>query len=456
MVSLGNRISGLISGGKRAFAPQRSKSMSESELVNALNSMQNQSFNNLAEFFQYYKNDAFDFAYQELDAYTSFQLAMSSWSVYAAIKAIATPIAAAEIVPVAKDPQNPNVEEIEYLKLLLNNPNRLNTGFDFRKKLAMDLLSTGEAYVEVSYNDWHFPAAMYRIAPYDIQPKRASDGSVVFVRKSTGYIYGDDELITFFHYNPYSDYRGLSPLVPIFQKLMLDGAILRHNFDFFTNQSLKGIISLSDKISASAAADETNRMQQQIKHMKDTGDSGHLVLYGAAYQSIGATNRDMLVADVEKSVINAVIAAYGVPPGSISQIDTGNIGSGTGDFQEQLLNETLSNWGSLIVNSLSAILEFGDINDTVLAFKNLTKTDEIKKAELYKVKLESSQMTPNEVRAEEGKPPYESEYANNPWMPINHLPMSLVDNQKQVNGQNALLESMRQFDKRLGVVLDED
>lgn len=450
-------VKGLIGSGRRIFSPQKSKGMGESELLASLNTIGGMSFDSLDDFFKYYKTDAWDYAYQNLDPYTSFQLALSSWSVSAAMLAITMPLAAAEIVPMPKDPQNPNYGEMLYLKTLFERPNPIDSGFDFQYKIALDLLAPGGTYIEVSYNDYGFPAALYRIPPYDISPKRASDGSVVFVRKSTGFVFNKNNLIPIFNHNPYSDYKPFSPLVPLFGKLMLDQSVLRHNFDFFTNQSLKGIISLSDKISASAAGDETNRMQEQIKHMKNTGDSGHLVLYGATYQAIGATNRDMLVPEVEKSVLNAVAGVYHVPPAKIMQIDSGNIGSGTGQSQDDSMNETLMHHGRKIITSLnSTILELAGIRDTSLTYKNLTKTDEKRKAELNEVLVRSGQKVLNEVRVEAGDAPYNNEHANEPWMPINHLPLSLVDNQKQVNGQNALLESMRQFDKKLGVVLDED
>ena len=449
--SVRGKLGGVVRNGKRVFAP--SVTGGGSELVNALNSFQGMNFSSLPDFLSYYKEDLFHTAYTNLDPMTCYQLKMTNPWLGAAADAISMPLAAAEIVPVPLDPSKPDLGEISYLSSLMELPNEFIDGFSFRWSLANDLLCTGEAYVEVAYNEYGFPSALYRHAPHKMDLLEV-DGEFRYIHKS-GAVFNKDNLITIFNPNPFSDYKGFSPVVQVFMDIMLDSSLMKHQLSYFNNDALKGIISLSDKMPVSAAETETTRMQNEIREMKRRGDTGHLVMYGATFQAISATNRDMLVPEVKKGIIDAICAVYHVPPSKISQIDTGNIGSGTGEAQDETMNETLNHWGKMIISALnSKLLRLAGVENSALAFKNLTKKDEARLAELYKIKIESGQMTIDEARAEDGKAPYNLEHSNTPLVPINRVPLSLVDKQRQL-GFNGSSNALARLEGRLESIGEE-
>jgi len=431
--SIKQAVRGLVNNGKRVFTP-RPSGVSQEDLLDALSNFSNMSFDSLGDFMNYYKSDYFRAAYLGLDSMTCYQIAMTNPYISAAIDAIAMPIAAAPLVAVPNDPLRPDKGEIEYLNSLMREPNPYQSNFDFDLQLTKDVLTTGRWHVEIGYNESGYPAALYRVPPHHIKPEKTKSGRIVFVNTVKDYVYSETNLLNSFNPNPFSMFKGLSPIVSLFMRVLLDESLMEHNLSFYKNDSLKGIISLSDKLSAKAAETETQRMQEHIKEMKRKGETGHLVMYGANFQSISATNRDMLTPDIEKSNINAVAAVYHVPPAKIMQIDTGNIGAGTGESQDETMNETLLHWSMMNLSPFNGkLLNLAGIKNTHLSYKNLTKKDEMRLVDLNEKKIMSGQVTINEVRVANGNVPYPFEYADQPLVKATYIPIELIEKQRQLS-----------------------
>jgi hypothetical protein len=255
------------------------------------------------------------------------------------------------------------------------------------------------------------------------------DGNVIYI-KSNGYVFPEGSLMVIKNTNPFDNHQGLSPLVPLFNHLMLDESMTEHNLRFFTKDVLKGILNLDPNAfqnSYEGAVQEVERLHQQIKNMEATGEAGHLLTYGATWQAMSTSNRDMLTPTIIETIIQAVKTVYRVPPHKLMQIDSGNIGSGTGISQEDSMNETLMDQSMRNLNAISFYMEmWTGVGDTKLFYSNLTNTNEEREADLATKNLANGTKTYNEIRVNRGDEPYPYDWADIPWIDKNTLPMDIL------------------------------
>jgi hypothetical protein len=161
--------------------------------------------------------------------------------------------------------------------------------------------------------------------------------------------------------------------------------------------------------------------------MREKGQSGHLVTYGATFQALTNSSMDTVTPEIQQKIIDAIKAVYHVPPSKMAIDESGNIGSGTGESQDQMMNETLNDWGALILSYLNnKLLSFMGITDTTLEFMNLTKTDDLAQAKLDTENLNNGTTDINEVRNKRGDEPYEDEVANEPLIDYRKIPLSFI------------------------------
>lgn len=418
-------IQTLIKAGKALFPEQQSTF--GDDLLGALNNITGMSFSSVGDFLGYYQEDYFQTAYTRLTPFVCHQLAISNTYVSSAINAIVKPIASAKIIAVPISPETIPVDwEIDYLNDLINHPNPKQTIHKLVKQLLLDQLQTGSAFIEVNYNDYGFPARLDRIAPYKVTPKKIN-GNTVYIRTDNGHIFPENGIIPLLEPNPYNEDMGLTPLVGLFTNILTDHALMEHNLRYFVKDTLKGIISVSDKIDDTAYSNELERMKQQIREMEDQGESGHLIMHGATFTALGNTNRDMMTPEILEANINAICATYHVPPHKVMKVESGNLGTGTGESQEDAMNETISNRGFDFITDINfKLCEFAGITNTKLEFKDLTKTDEVRETDVNAKKVESGAKTLNEIRVINGDEPYDDPAADQPLVDASKIPLNMI------------------------------
>ena len=401
--------------------------ISDNQLMDALNTFTGMRFDSVGDFLGYYQGSYFQTAYTQLKPFTCHQLAIGNPYITSAIDAIADPIASANIKAIPLTPEtNPNDFEIGYLNYLINHPNPLMPKNVFIKLLLQDALQTGSAYIEVGYNSYGFAARLDRIAPYLISAKKVS-GKVYFVRTDNGYVFPDNAIIPIFNPNPYSDYRGLTKLIPLFTNILTDTALMEHNLRYFVKDTLKSIISVSDKVTTEGYTAELDLIKQQIKEMENKGDSGHLIMHGATVQGLSQTNQEMMTPDIWKANIDAICAVFHVPPHKVMKVESGNLGTGTGESQEDAMNETINNNAEWLLSYLNfKLTEFMGIESTIASFDDLTKTDDVRQAQLDSIQLEAGITDVNSIRVRDGFEPYDNPLLDEPWKGVKTLPLSMT------------------------------
>lgn len=398
------------------------------DLVNILNNFSSMRFENIGDFFSYYKESYFQTAYINLgiNPLGCYQLAMGNPFIMGAVHAISKPIGSADIIAVPND-QNakPNNVWIDYLENLVNYPNPYTPNNVFMQQLTEDRLQTGNAYVEVNYNKNGFPARLDRVSPAVLEPKQVG-GETIYV-KENGYEFPEGSLIKIQNPNPLSSQKGLSPLVPLMNHLMLNNALTEHNLRFFTKDMLRGFMNLDAKnMSHKTAVDEAKRIQAEIKNMNQKGEAGHIVTYGATFNMLTTTNRDMLTPEIMKDIMQAVKTIYRVPPLKIMEAIPGSLG-GQDETQDDTFNETLIDEMEFTLAYLNFyLLSWAGIPDTHLYYDNLTNTDQERQSKLDTMNLANSTTSIDDVRQARGDDPYNEEWSKWPLIPNNLVPASKI------------------------------
>jgi len=461
----------------RAFAPSGPDQKTANPFDGLNNPAPGMQFNSIGDFMKYMKSDAFNLAYKQLDPFSCYVLAFSNDRVMSAINAIARPISTAEYVASPKDIDKPNQMEIDYLNELLSDPNpdlitkndynyNMNTiteydqsPEDFQYALAIDYLITGNNYIEVAYNRIGKPAALYRHLPYMIDIVNGR-----YVHKN-GYIFKGGEIIHNKFFNPFSNKVGMSPLVPIVAAMMLDTSILQKNIKNFANDALKGIISIDPSTPPDKAEENINNVKKQITQMKKTGKSGHLIAYAAAFQAISTTNKDMLTPEIEKTIQNRIIATYGVPPAEVMNIESGNIGSGTGTSQKETLYESVRFWNKRILlgGFKKQLIRYAQLKDTTVDVMHLTIVDERKQLELHRGYLDAGVQSIDDVLTDLGREPYGEPWSEKPTLASPRVPADMLGQQNFLNSNQQepgmsnqeAIKRLKQMEKAIDEILNQ-
>lgn len=473
-----NAASVLRQASERVFAPSNAEPKGPT-LGDAFNNHNGgMMFTKLSDFLRYYKSDAFNIAYNQLDPFSCYVLAFSNDRIMSAVTAIARPIAASEFIASPKDKEHPNKFEIQQLNDLLHDPNpdlstplgtydyNVNTiteydqsSTEFQYKSALDLIITGNNYIEVSYNRFGKIAAQYRHPPYMIDIK---DGR--YVHKN-GYVFKSGELIHNKYMNPFSNKVGMSPLVPLVAATMLDGSILQKNIQNFANDALKGIISIDPSLDKDKAEFALNKLKANIKEMKKKGESGHLVTFAAAFQAISTTNKDMLTPELEMGIAKRIIGIFGVPPAEIGLFEGSgglSIGTDAGQSMKETLYESVKFWNkfALFDGYKRKLTRYGGFIDTTVDIKNLNIVDEKKQAELHEKYLNNGVTDIDEVRTDLGKEPYGEDWSKTPTIASSRIPANAIGQQGFMQSSNPgsntqqVINSLKKFEQTLDEILN--
>jgi len=214
--------------------------------------------------------------------------------------------------------------------------------------------------------------------------------------------------------------------VPIIAATMLDNTILQKNLKNYSHDAVKGILNIDPTMAQDDAEKEVARISTRVKEMNQKGEEGHLVTFGAAFQAISSTNKEMLTPEIERDINTRIISVYGVPPHKVGRIESGNIGSGTGDSQSEDMNEALTFWSKAgLVGSLKKdLIKFAGLRATTLTLTNLTKQDIRKQADVNDINIRNGSYCWNDVREINGMPPYDDPIADEPFVPYNCIPLS--------------------------------
>jgi HK97 family phage portal protein len=301
------------------------------------------------------------------------------------------------------DPQNAAL-----LTEFFSNCNPNDTLLEILDDITRDEYVFGNAFIEVVYGADGKPKELWNLDATTMRVKADDHGGI------TGYIqipkwaapnssgkieFAANEVIHFKLGTKGATLYGLSPLASLILPITVDKFAQIYNRSFFSNGAkIRGAFIMKD-----ATAEQVERNREYLQARAKNPDMAHsdLVLEGQIeFKQIGVNQKDMEFLDLREFTRNEILAVYGVPPGKVSIIETGNIGAGSGDHQTQTFyEETILPFQMRLAEKINKLIVRSGFGITDWAFQfNKRAIDEKDQAEVFNIYLQNGVLTAEEVR----------------------------------------------------------
>lgn len=310
------------------------------------------------------------------------------------------------------DDASPNNES--YLKNFFKYPNPEDSFDDILGDVSTDLLTYGNAYLEVVKDGRQRVKELYNLDATTMKIKHDEHGNVLGYRQEviTGGDVGSvdfepDEIIHFRLTSKGSGMYGLSPLISLIRVVDTDLKAQIYVAKYFENFGApKALFKFKN---ANAEQIRRNRLYLATQVAGVENSHRNLILEGdVEYQALSTGMRDTEVLKIRRFQRDEIFAVYGVPPSKVSIIESGNIGGGTGDSQDKTFKlETILPLQRKIAQKINHKLIKGamGIFDWELTFGEVLDIDRLQEAKIHEVYVKSGILLKNEVREELGLQP---------------------------------------------------
>lgn len=306
-------------------------------------------------------------------------------------------------------PSRPNAEprSAELLQEFLANCNPNDTLLEILDDVTRDVYVFGNAFLEVVYGPDGKPWELWNLDATTMRVKADQHGSIQgYVQVPRTSLSGSGkiqfetrEVIHFKLGTKGATLYGLSPLASLILPVTVDKFAQVYNRAFFINGAkIRGAFIMKN-----ATPEQVERNREYLAARAKNPDMAHsdLVLEGEIeFKQIGVNQKDMEFLQLREFTRNEILAVYGVPPGKVSIIESGNIGAGSGEHQTQTFyEETILPFQMRVAEKITKHIVrqgFG-IQDWSFQF-NKRAIDEKDQAEIFNIYLQNGVFTPDEVR----------------------------------------------------------
>lgn len=353
----------------------------------------------------------FSNANKSIGEYTLYERAENNVYVYRSIEVISDSLLINGFRINNPDDSEINFERTKYLTDLFNNPMGYNSHVTyamFHKQYIKSYELTGDAFIEVNYEDFPWDSSDYYkiINGFQFIPpemlKWYEDTEQWGYRTKPSIRYEPDELIHI--YEPdislRSGHYGMSKLEKIKQPILMMWLGMAHNQELLENDGIdpRAILSFDKDVTDESFEKELDRLQEYAQQRKR---GGTLAVKGATFQSSGIKNTDMDFLSLMNMCRDMILSAYGVQPGKAGIRETANIGTGTGESQDKDFKDMMSAKAKIIEGAFNKVLGHNGFEE-VFQFNEMDIEDKLKRSQIEKIKLDSGILTVNEVRQEYG------------------------------------------------------
>lgn len=302
------------------------------------------------------------------------------------------------------DEQKVQNENVHFLTGLFNDPMGLNaddTFASFNSLIWRSMLGLGDAFVEVIHDPIYtnIPTG-FKFIPTEYMKWYKDTSQWGFTRGDKRF--EPEELI---HIGEPS-IRGGQWYESTIDKLAGDVTLDLYGWDY-TRDILekkgldpKGILSFSENLSQDDWDKELKRLKVQAK----TNPTGTLMLKGGTYQRASLTNQDLQFQEMLDKIRDRILAGFRVPPSMVSIIETGNLGTGTGESQDKMFKEVFEGKAKIVENPFRKVLGRAGFKET-FKYKDIDIEDKLKRAQIEDIRLKNGSKTINEVRSSYGEEP---------------------------------------------------
>jgi len=149
------------------------------------------------------------------------------------------------------------------------------------------------------------------------------------------------DVIQFKYFNPYSKFRGLSPLTAAMLGLNIDIAAAAYNFYFFNNSASPSIVLSTEQEPSPEEADGIlERFNKKQRGVAKAGAST-LLTHGAKAQQLSLAQKDIEYINQRKWSREEVTSVLNVPPALVQLLENASIKSNIREQRQQLYENNL-------------------------------------------------------------------------------------------------------------------
>jgi len=307
------------------------------------------------------------------------------------------------LTPIKANADPRNAEILHEFFYSTANPN--DTLLEIIDDLTRDIYVYGNAFVEIVYGNDGKPKELWSLDATTMRVMADEHGNILgYVQipnsKAGRVDFATREVIHFKLGSKGSTLYGLSPLASLVLPITVDKFSQIYNRAFFLNGAkVRGCFIMRD-----ASPEQVERNREYMAARAKNPDMAHsdLVLEGdIEFKQISTSQKDMEFISLRENTRNEILAVYGVPPSKVSIIETGNIGSGSGDHQTQTFyEETILPFQMRVAEKITKHIIRDGFGITDWAFQfNRRAIDEKEQAEIYSLYIQNGVLTSAEVRS---------------------------------------------------------
>lgn len=299
---------------------------------------------------------------------------------------------------------NVNFERVNYLTDLFNAPAGKYAEDTFTSLIKQTVPSwkvTGDAFIEVNHDELfdNVPNG-FKFIPTEMMGYNYEVDA--WCIRNTGYIFEPENLIHI--YEPSIQIRGskwgTSLIDTIAMNISLEVLGLNHNKDVFENHGLdpRGILSFDKDLKPQMVKENILRLKKQ-KNKK-----GIISGQGINYQQTNNSNKDMEFLELIRYSRDCIITMFGVPPAKVDIIETGNLGTGTGESQDKNFAKVINSNCKVIEDAFNKNLGRSGFQE-IFEFIREDHENKLNRADIEDKQLRNGTTFINEVRSGYGLEP---------------------------------------------------
>src|SRR6266705_6237131 len=314
----------------------------------------------------------------------------------------------------------------------------------FLRGVADDLDIYGEAYVEIILGSDGLPAQLVSIDCITMTYELDTHGNVTeytqtLVKSNRTIKFKPEQIIRWWFPSKRARKVAFSPIEKMVNPTYADKSMVDWVHMFFKKGTRP---STWIKLGPDSDIDDARQYLKFYKENYTGAQNAHTpqITYGGV--EINEYGKRSIDVDFGKGRLftrEEVLAGYGVPPACIGIIESGNIGSGTGEDQDKALrNNTVDPLKQLILEKLNRRIVVGafGITDWIVTTKYADYRSDVEISEVQSKRIFSGISTPNQERIDSGKAPYDGTgdtpviVAGREIIPLDRLD-DLTDEQRQ-------------------------
>lgn len=341
-----------------------------------------------------------------------------------------------------------NYEKVNYLTDLFNAPAGKYAEETFSsliKQIVPSFKVTGDAFIEVNHDELFDKVPNgFKFIPTELMGYDYERGA--WCIRNTGHVFEPENLIHI--YEPKIQIRGskwgTSLIDSIAQNIALEVLGLNHNKDVFENHGLdpRGVISFDKDLKPQMVSKNISRLKKQ-KNKK-----GIIALQGGNYQQTNNSNKDMEFLELIRYSRDCIITMFGVPPAKVDIIETGNLGTGTGESQDKNFAKVIHGNCQVIEDAFNKNLGRSGFQE-LFEFIREDHENKLTRAEIEDKQLRNGTTFINEVRSGYGLEPVE--WGN---VPMNYSQYAIASSPENLDNSVLITPQETEKDLQKSLILD--